>query len=524
MSRYVQIIRQEIVWLVPGLVALAVGLAGIGVPELWRDEVSSWSAAGRPLRGLFGILANVDASNGASYVLLHAWAGLFGDSPAALRLPSALAVAGAASFTALIARRMFASPVAGLAGGLLLATVPQISRYAQEARAYAVVACAVAAATWLLLRALERPAVDRWAWYALATGVAGVFHLVSLACLVGQLPMVAAAARRPDARRVLRQWPLAVAAGVAPALPVIALGRMQSGRQLSWLAAPTVRDLRFVWQELFGSHQVLYAFLVLALPALLLRATRRSAVLLLLAAALPVGAVWAVSRLGSTSFFLPRYLLFTVPLWAALAGGGVGALVALLRRAVPALRAPADRDARRAPAALSAAAAVLLVAAAAAVPAWLGLDHQRSLRTAASHTDTDYRGAARLVAAGYAPGDGLVAVGGDMSWMMVGPAVSYYLPAGVHPRQFFVRESATAAHDLFAVECPVPAACVGDERRVWVVTIGTGDDPYEWLPAEQARALRAAFVPAEVRHVPGLTVSLLVRRPAVGAAPAPGHA
>ncbi|MFD0529581.1 glycosyltransferase family 39 protein [Kitasatospora arboriphila] len=250
----------------PGLVALAVGLAGIGVPELWRDEVSSWSAAGRPLRGLFAMLANVDASNGASYVLLHAWTGLFGDSPAALRLPSALAIAGAACFTALIARRMFASPVAGLAGGLLLATVPQISRYAQEARAYAVVACAVAAATWLLLRALERPTADRWAWYALATGVAGVFHLVSLACLVGQLPMVAAAALRPDARRVLRQWPLAVAAGVAPALPVMALGRLQSGRQLSWLAAPTVRDLRFVWQDLFGSHQVLYAFLAMALP------------------------------------------------------------------------------------------------------------------------------------------------------------------------------------------------------------------------------------------------------------------
>ncbi|MEV7181476.1 glycosyltransferase family 39 protein [Kitasatospora sp. NPDC093679] len=498
----------------PGLVALAVGLAGIGVPELWRDEVSSWSAAGRPLRGLFAMLANVDASNGASYVLLHAWTGLFGDSPAALRLPSALAVAGAACFTALIARRMFASPVAGLAGGLLLATVPQISRYAQEARAYAVVACAVAAATWLLLRALERPTADRWAWYALATGVAGVFHLVSLACLVGQLPMVAAAALRPDARRVLRQWPLAVAAGVAPVLPVMALGRLQSGRQLSWLAAPTVRDLRFVWQDLFGSHQVLYAFLAMALPALLLRGSRRPAALLLLAASLPVGAVWGVSRLGSTSFFLARYLLFTVPLWAALAGGGIGALAALLGRPVPV---------RRAPAAVSAAAAVLLVAAAAAVPAWLGLDHQRVLRTAASHTDTDYRGAARLVAAGYAPGDALVAVGGDLDWMMVGPAVSYYLPAGVRPRQLFVRESAAAAHDLFAVECPVPVTCVGDEKRVWVVTIGTGDDPYERLPGEQARALRTAFVPAEVRHVPGLTVSLLVRRPAAGAAPAPGR-
>ena len=34
-----RIIRQDAVWLVPGLVTLTVGLAGIGIPELWRDEV-----------------------------------------------------------------------------------------------------------------------------------------------------------------------------------------------------------------------------------------------------------------------------------------------------------------------------------------------------------------------------------------------------------------------------------------------------------------------------------------------------
>ncbi|WP_405011921.1 hypothetical protein [Kitasatospora sp. NBC_01539] len=47
---------------------------------------------------------------------------------------------------------------------------------------------------------------------------------------------------------------------------------------------------------------------------------------------------------------------------------------------------------------------------------------------------------------------------------------------------------------------------------MWVVSIGTGDDPYQQLPAGQAEALRAAYTPSEVRHVPGLTVALLVRR------------
>jgi mannosyltransferase len=96
--------------------------------------------------------------------------------------------------------------------------------------------------------------------------------------------------------------------------------------------------------------------------------------------------------------------------------------------------------------------------------------------------------------------------------MMVGPAVAYYLPRSVRPQAMFVQESAVSADDLFPVECRVPAACTGDGSRAWVVTIGTGSDPFRNLPAAQALVLRTDFTPAEVRQIPGLTVSLLVRR------------
>ncbi|GAA0700257.1 hypothetical protein GCM10010193_63790 [Kitasatospora atroaurantiaca] len=486
-------------WLWPALAALVVGLFRIRRPELWRDEVSSWSAATRSLGDLFGMLGNVDASNGAYYVLLHVWTTALGDSVLSLRLPSALAMAGAAAFAALTAQRLFDSRVAGLGAGLLLATVPTISRYAQEARAYAAVTCAVAAATWFLLRALDRPGIRRWAWYCLAMAVAATLHLVSLSSLGGQLVLVAAhwrggrGQRRAENRRVLWQFPLAVLVFMAPAVPVMLLGQQQSGRQLGWILTPSQRDLRFFWQGLFGSYHVLYAFLALAALALLWPGRRWAAFQLLLVASVPVVGVWLVSQ-GHTSYFLDRYLLFTLPAWASLSGGGIGALHAALRRAVP----------RRL--------AVVLAVALVAVPALLGLSEQQQLRDVTAHTGTDYRGAAELAAAGYRAGDGVVAVAGWEAWMMVGPAVAYYLPEDVRPRPLFIERTAAQADDLYPVECPVPLRCIGDETRVWVVTIGTGDDPYQSLPAGQAAALRAVFIPTEVRHVRGLTVSLLVRR------------
>ncbi|MDH6577077.1 glycosyltransferase family 39 protein [Kitasatospora sp. MAP5-34] len=481
------------VWLWPAVLALLLGLYRIRTPELWRDEVSSWSASGRSLGRLVGMLGNVDASNGTYYLVLHLWTALFGESVTALRLPSTLAMAGAAAFTALLARRFFDSRVAGLAAGLLLAVVPNISAYAQEARTYALVTCLVVAGTWCLLRALERPGVGRWAWYGLCTALAGALHLVSLSSLAGQLVVVVVAARRPGGRRVLWQFPAAVAGALLPLVPLMLAGRQQSGRQLVWITVPGPDRLWTFWPELFGSRGVFYAFAALALLTLLRPAQWPAALQLGALAVLPVLGVWAVSH-GGTSYFLDRYLLFTLPAWAALAGGGIGTVHALLLRAVPGRPA-----------------AVLALALAAGT-ALVGLPQQREVRFVTSHTETDFQGAAGLVAAGYRTGDGLAAVAGDNAWMMIGPGVTYYLPPGVHPVPLLIERTAVQADDLFAVPCPAPAECTGNVNRAWVVTIGTGDNPYQDFPADQARALATAFTPTEVRHVRALTVSLLVRR------------
>ena len=484
------------VWFWPALAALFLGGWRLSTPQLWRDEISTWTASTRGLGELMRMLQHVDASNGVYYVIMHGWTTVFGASPAMLRLPSVLAMAGAAAFTALAAERLFDSRVAGVAGGLLLLTVTAVDRYAQEARAYALVACAVAAATWLLLRALDRPSPGRWAGYSACMALAGGLHLVSLSTLGGQVPLVLLhlwSTRRAVKLRLLWQYPLAVLAALLPLVPVILLGSEQSGRQLGWLVAPGPEELRLFWNTLLSTVDVFHVFLALAALTLLWPGRRIAGVQLLLLAVLPVVAVWAVSR-GGTSYFLDRYLLFTLPAWAALAGGGVGALYAGARRLAP---GPV---------------CAVLALAVVTGPGWLTLDQQHAIRSPTGHDwYTDYRSAARIIAADYRPGDGLAAPFGDQNWTMIGAGVNFYLPENVRPYPVFLQTSAAKADDLYPVECRVPAQCVGQAERIWLVTTGQTGDPLPSLSADKAQALRAHYAPAEVRQVMGLTVSLLTR-------------
>ncbi|GGV21028.1 hypothetical protein GCM10010495_40460 [Kitasatospora herbaricolor] len=482
------------VWIWPALVALCVGGYRMTTPGLWRDEVSTWTASTRSLGDLLRMLDHVDASNGVYYVLMHFWTSVVGDSTVALRLPSVLAMAGAAAFSALTARRMFDSRVAGLAAGLLLAVVPSISRYAQEARSYALVTCAVAAATFLLLRALDRPGLGRWAAFSACLALAGGAHLISLSTVGGQLALVLLHLWRtrsaPDLR-LLWHYPLAVAAALAPVVPLMLLGSSQSDRQLGWIPTPTVYALRGFGKQLFASADVYHVFGALALATLLWSGRRLPALQLLLLAVVPVVGVWAVS-LGETSYFIDRYLLFTLPAWASLAGGGVGALYATARRWAPAR------------------VCAVLALALLAVPAVLALPQQRALRGAFSHEwDDDYRSAAAVIAAGFRPGDGMVAPYGEKNWAMIGPGVNFYLPRNLHPFPVFLQNTAAQAEDLFPTECPVANQCLGRSGRIWVVTFEGAADPLHSLPGPQANALLEQYRPTEVKQMRGLTVSLL---------------
>jgi mannosyltransferase len=139
---------------VPAATSLVVGGYEIGGPSLWRDEAYTKDAINRSVGQIFTLLGHMDAVHGAYYLLMHVVAAAIGTSATALRFPSLCAMVVATAFTAAIGRRTaaLAQPpdtagpgrlnvpaLTGFASGMVFATAPYMTYYAQMARSYAVV-------------------------------------------------------------------------------------------------------------------------------------------------------------------------------------------------------------------------------------------------------------------------------------------------------------------------------------------------------------------------------------------------
>jgi mannosyltransferase len=151
--------RPRLGWLtalVPAAVTLVVGGYRAGDRQLWEDEDATWHASTLGFSDFHRLIGHVDLALAPYYVFMHGWIVLFGDSPLALRAPSVLAMAASAGLLVPLGRRL-AGPGVGMVAGLLFAAVPAVSRYAQEARPYALAMLLAVASTLLALRALDRP-------------------------------------------------------------------------------------------------------------------------------------------------------------------------------------------------------------------------------------------------------------------------------------------------------------------------------------------------------------------------------
>ena len=64
---------------------------------------------------------------------------------------------------------------------------------------------------------------------------------------------------------------------------------------------------------------------------------------------------------------------------------------------------------------------------------------------------------------------------------------------------------------LYPEPCPQPAACLGAERRIWVIGVGRQTSPYQAVTPAQAAVLRPRYRLMLVKHQRSLTMFLLTR-------------
>ena len=471
-------------WLViavPAATAFVVGGYEIGGPSLWRDEAYTKDAIGRPLGQIFALLGHQDAVHGAYYILMHAIAATAGTSATALRLPSLCAMVIATAFTAAIGRRAAAlalppdagresrldiPALTGLLSGLVFATAPFMTYYAQMARSYAIVTMFATIATYLLIRAYPD---GRWRWwsaYAGAVALTGLFNLFGLLILAAHgvtLLLTDARGQAANGRRIGRiplRWLAASAAAVIVLGPLFRVARSEQ-KQVAWVSRPDFRTIERLASDFAGSRELVLPFALLVLAGIAAACLADNWRPLNPAAiALPWLVVPSFLLLGWSyvkPVYVERYVEFCLPALAIVAAAGLVGLIRLaagqrLSRPGRAWLPPAIAGL---PALVIAGLAVMLIGP------------QGAIRQTAARPD-DLRLASAVVAVNEQPGD-----------------VVFYIPVNMHvlgtgyPAPFLrlldiaLAQSPIASATLTGTEITSPAQLKSrftDVRRVWVVT------------------------------------------------------
>ena len=277
------------------------------------------------------------------------------------------------------------------------------------------------------------------------------------------------------------RWLISGICGVLPAAPVLWLGAQQR-HQVAYIPEVGFQTFGPYLAVVVGGVAAGAAVLVLSLFSLPLR---RPAAIYLAWALLPALALVLVSLL--VPMFLPRYLLFTLPAWALLAG------TALAR-----LRPPWP-------------------AAGLVVIMLMGISPQLAMRRADGHEGEATRDLAAVVAAEARPGDAVVYAESEPggAWT-TRDAVAHYLPPGRRPADLLLTRPPRTDGQLLAGECAEVSRCLGHPQRVWVIRLDELADPLNGLGAEKEKVLRGRYRVTRVWHPAGLTLALLVGKSPAG--------
>jgi len=502
---------------VPAAVSFVLGGYQIGGPSLWRDEAYTRDAIARPFGQIFVLLGHQDAVHGAYYLLMHVVAAVLGTSATALRFPSLCAMVIATGFVAATGRRAAAlalvpdagrngrgldvPALTGLLSGLLFATAPYMTYYAQMARSYAIETMFAVIASYLLLRAWPD---GRWRWwlgYAAAVALTGLFNIFGLLIVAAHaitLLLTDTSGQTAAGRRMGRiplRWLAVCGAAVIVLGPLLSLASRQQV-QIAWLNRPTLYAMERLLINLAGSRPLIAPFALLALGGLL-TAWRADHWRPLNPAAIALP--WLVVPpfvLIAVSFVKPvyyvRYIEFCLPALAILAGAGLTGLIRLA--AVTPLRRSRPGRWRLGPLRLAWLPAVLVVAVLAALLA----GPQQAIRQTAARPD-NLRLASAIVAAHEQPGDVVFYIPATMHVIGTG----YPAPFG-RLRDIARNRSAIASGTLTGTEITSPARLksrftASSAQRVWVVT---GASTYKFpVPSTPADKEKMALLAAAGLHI-----------------------
>ncbi|WEV28371.1 glycosyltransferase family 39 protein [Streptomyces sp. 71268] len=458
--------------LLPAVLTLATGLWGLEREHsMWRDESTTYQVAHRDLGEIVRMLGTVDVVHGLYYLLMYAVFDCWDGGLWALRLPSVLAMAGAAAGVALIGRRL-AGPRAGLAAGLVFALLPPVQRYAQEGRSYALVCACVVWGTYLLLRAVAGRTRRAWWGYAASMALACLLHEFAVLALLAHGLTLRCARVRGDA---FWSWARAAASAAVPLAPLVVVSQQQA-QQVAWISAPGVGQVA----TFLG-----LAFTAVALARVVRTAGERRGRIGLPALALPLFLVPTALLMAASALhpiYVDRYVLYGWLGFALLLG-------AALDRALRAARA-------RGPATVGLLCGVVAALLVAQVP------YALTLRTPDSRLD-DTVAAARAVGELSEPGDGLL----FLPFHRREPLMS--APDEFHGlRDLAQAQDAFSSGTLWGTELP-PATIRARMLRAHRVTVITDPRPSARPSPQEAverAVLRDHFTVCERRPVRGMRV------------------
>jgi mannosyltransferase len=316
--------------LIIGLFGAAVSLVAAGRPSFWYDEAATISASySRSLNQLWQMLGDVDAVHGLYYLLIHGWFFIFPPTEFWSRVPSGLAVGGAAGGVVVLGKQ-FSSRTVGVASGVICAILPRATWAGIEARPYAMSMMAAVWLTVLLVYAVRRDDVWVWLPYGIVLALSIVLDVYLALLLLVHIGFILA-----FRRTVLLRFGIMVVLAACAATPIVVAAAGQA-HQISWIAPIGRRTFEDVMVQQYFERSPQFAIvsgLVLATAivlwlspsAQLVKAERQLLVLAIGWLVVPTALVLVWSAFVH-SIYTPRYLCFTAPAMALILGVCIAAV------------------------------------------------------------------------------------------------------------------------------------------------------------------------------------------------------